>query len=245
MSKKRNTTGSNNNVSQSYGSMDVKNLIPKNFKQREFWDSLNENTITIAHGCAGTGKTLVALWYGLILLSEKTIDKIVYVRSDVGCDFQQGRGALKGEYDQKFLPLLGPVLDNLQVAMRSPGAAEYLISKGKVEPIFLEDVRGRSFNDCFVIVDEAQNITPDQVKTCLTRIGENSSLVLIGDTKQGDHATIRKNDGLSDAARRLQGIKGLGVIEFGPGDIVRNPLLKEILLRYEGQSHRPNLTLAA
>jgi phosphate starvation-inducible PhoH-like protein len=228
------------------GSMDINQFYPKNHKQREFWNSMRDNVVSLAYGCAGTGKTLLALWAGLGMISSREVEKLVYVRSDVSMDWQKGRnGALKGSYQEKFAPLLGPITDNLQVIMKSRGAAEYLVSKGVIEVSFLEDLRGRSLNNSFVIVDEAQNITPEQVKTCLTRLGEDSRLVLIGDTAQSDHHVIRQNDGLSDAARRLIGIRDLGITQFGLNDIVRNPLIKEILSRYEQPSFPPHLSIAA
>lgn len=227
--------------------MDVKPFYPKTERQRDFWGSMNSNVVSIAYGCAGTGKTLLALWYGLEMVSEGLVDKIMYVRSDVGMEHQRGRGsgALKGSYAEKFSPLLSPLLDNLNLAMRSKGSAEYLLNKGIVEGSFLEDVRGRSFNQTFVIVDEVQNVTRDQVKTCLTRVGEDSKMVLIGDTQQGDNPVIRQNCGLSDAVRRLHGIKDVGITQFGINDIVRNPLIKEILSRYESPNPAPHLSLAA
>lgn len=226
--------------------MDIRPFYPRTDRQRDFWISMQDNTVNIACGCAGTGKTLLALWFGLEMVSEGLVDRIMYVRSDVSTDHQRGgrNGALKGNYQEKFAPLLCPLSDNLRVIVKSGGAADYLLNKEVIEPLFLEDARGRSFNKAFVIVDEAQNITPDQVKTCLTRIGEDSKIVLIGDTAQSDHYIIRQNDGLSDASRRLHGLEGIGITRFGVDDIVRNPLIKSILTRYD-QPSSPYLSIAA
>jgi phosphate starvation-inducible protein PhoH and related proteins len=213
--------------------MDLLSFKPFTRKQEEFWNLMNKNTVVVAHGAAGTGKTLLALWYGLSLVNNNLVDKVIYVRSDVGVEFQRGRGALPGDFNEKIKPLLGPVLDNLPVMVKSTGMAEYLISKNIIEPVLLEDVRGRSFNNSFVIVDEAQNLLPTHVKTCLTRLGQKSKMVLIGDTKQADLETFRRNNGLLDAVYRLQNLKNVGIIKFDRTDSVRNSIISDVLERYE------------
>lgn len=213
--------------------MDLLSFKPFTRKQEEFWNLMNKNTVVVAHGAAGTGKTLLALWYGLSLVNSSLVDKVIYVRSDVGVEFQRGRGALPGDFNEKIKPLLGPVLDNLPVMVKSAGMAEYLISKNIIEPVLLEDVRGRSFNSSFVIVDEAQNLLPTHVKTCLTRLGQKSKMVMIGDTKQADLETFRRNNGLLDAVYRLQNLKNVGIIKFDRTDSVRNSIISDVLERYE------------
>ncbi len=109
--------------------MDVCPFYAKTDSQEALWQSLNKNTVTIAVGPAGVGKTLVALWFGLSAIKSRAFNKVVYVRSDVGCAHQRGRGALPGTMEEKMQPLMGPVLDNLSVICRSQGAAEYLLEK--------------------------------------------------------------------------------------------------------------------
>jgi hypothetical protein len=105
---------------------------------------------------------------------------------------------------------------------RSPGAAEYLLAKHTIEPMMLEDVRGRSFNECLIIFDEAQNSLPENVKTVISRVGENSKVVITGDTKQIDLDVFRHDSGLLDSYHRLANIAGVGRVQFSKSDIVRN-----------------------
>ena len=117
--------------------MDVLPFYPKTDSQEDLWTSLNKHTVSIAVGPAGVGKTLVALWWGLAAVKARGIEKIIYIRSDVGCAHQRGRGALPGTLEEKMAPLVGPVMDNLAVMCKSHGAAEYLTSKGIIESMML------------------------------------------------------------------------------------------------------------
>ena len=213
--------------------MDILPVKFQTYRQEEFNHLIRTNTVTIAHGSAGTGKTLLALWTGLSLVAKGDFDKVVYIRSDVGVEFQRGRGALPGDMSEKIAPLLGPILDNIPVCCRSHGAANYLLEKGIVEPLLLEDIRGRSLNKSFVIVDEVQNFLPIHVKTCLTRVGSESKMVLIGDTKQADLDVFRRENGLVDAIYRLRHLQDVGILEFHKEDIVRNSVIAHILDRYD------------
>lgn len=203
------------------------------WKQEELWNSFKRNTVTVGFGSAGTGKTLIALHYGLFGVAEGQFDKIYYIRSDVGVEYQRGRGALPGDLSEKIAPLIAPVLDNLPCIMRSQGAAEYLINKKIIEPVLLEDIRGRSLNEAFIVVDEAQNFLPSHCKTVLSRVGKDSKICLIGDTKQTDLEVFRRENGLVDAIHRLRDLPEVGVVEFGKEDIVRNSVIAHILDRYE------------
>jgi phosphate starvation-inducible PhoH-like protein len=213
--------------------MDILPFYPKTDRQEDLWTSLNKNTVTIAIGSAGVGKTLVGLWWGLTQIASGKIDRIYYVRSDVGCSHQRGRGALPGTMEEKIAPLVGPVYDNLSVMTRSEGAADYLLTKKIVHPVLLEDLRGRSFNDCLILFDEAQNSNKDQCKTVLSRVGENSKVMLTGDTRQIDLEVFSRDSGLLDAFHRLRNIKGVGTVQFSPEDIVRNGIIADILGAYE------------
>ncbi|ATW62789.1 PhoH-like protein [Synechococcus phage S-CBWM1] len=212
---------------------DILPFLPKNKRQSELWEALNRNTVTIAIGPSGVGKTLIALWWGLTEMSKGNLQKIYYVRSDVGCAHQRGRGALPGTMEEKMTPLIGPVYDNLAVMMRSSGAAEYLIQKKIIEPMMLEDVRGRSFNDCLIIFDEAQNALPENVKTVISRVGQDSKVVVTGDTRQIDLDVFRRENGLLDSYNRLAGLPSVGRVQFLREDIVRNGVIAAILEAYE------------
>ena len=213
--------------------MDLLQFSAATWRQDEMWKLIDTNTIVIAHGAAGTGKTLTALWKGLTGVKEGRYDKVYYVRSDVGVEFQRGRGALPGDFSEKVRPLLGPVLDNLSVMYRSHGAADYIISKEIIEPVLLEDIRGRSLNNAFVILDEAQNLLPSHCKTVLTRLGAGSKMCMIGDTRQADLDVFRRENGLLDAAYRLRDLKEVAIVQFQKEDVVRNSVIGHILDRYD------------
>lgn len=213
--------------------MDVLPFYSKTDHQEDLWTSLNKNTVTIAIGPAGVGKTLVALWWGLTEVAKGNLEKIYYVRSDVGCAHQRSRGALPGTMEEKMAPLVGPVYDNLVVMTRSRGAANYLVEKKVVEPMLLEDLRGRSFNECLIIFDEAQNALPENVKTVLSRVGEGSKVIVTGDTRQIDLDVFKSENGLLDCYHRLANIKGVGRVRFDRSDIVRNGIIADILEAYE------------
>jgi phosphate starvation-inducible PhoH-like protein len=213
--------------------MDVNPFYAKTQSQEDLWKSLNNNTVTIAVGPAGVGKTLVALWFGLSAIKSRAFTKIIYVRSDVGCAHQRGRGALPGTMEEKMAPLIGPVMDNLSVMTRSQGAAQYLLDKKIIEPMMLEDIRGRSLNESLIIFDEAQNTSLDQTKTVLSRVGENSRIVVTGDTRQIDLDVFKTNNGLLDAYHRLRNINNVGTVKFTKEDIVRNGVIADILSAYE------------
>jgi phosphate starvation-inducible PhoH-like protein len=189
--------------------MDVQPPKFLTWRQEELWNCFKRNTVTLAHGCAGTGKTLIALHYGLYGIASGDFDKVYYV------------------------PLIAPVLDNLPCIMRSQGAAEYLLNKKIIEPVLLEDIRGRSLNEAFIIVDEAQNFLPSHIKTCLSRVGKDSKICLIGDTKQTDLEVFRRENGLVDAIHRLRNLMEVGTVEFEKEDIVRNSVIAHILDRYD------------
>ena len=213
--------------------MDVLPFHAKTDSQENLWRSLNKNTVTIAVGPAGVGKTLVALWFGLSAIKARAFTKIIYVRSDVGCSHQRGRGALPGTLEEKMAPLIGPVMDNLSVMTRSQGAADYLMDKKIIEPMMLEDIRGRSLNESLIIFDEAQNTSPDQVKTVLSRVGENSRIIVTGDTKQIDLDVFKSHNGLLDCYHRLGNIENVGTVQFTNSDIVRNGVIADILAAYD------------
>jgi phosphate starvation-inducible PhoH-like protein len=232
--RKNRRAESANLVKESFGrGMDILPFYSKTDHQEDLWTSLNKNTVTIAIGPSGVGKTLVALWWGLTEVAKGNLEKVYYVRSDVGCSHQRGRGALPGTKEEKMAPLIGPACDNLMIVTKSMGASEYLLSKKIVDPFFLEDIRGRSFNDCLIIFDEAQNSKPDNVKTVITRVGKNSKVIITGDTRQIDLDVFKEENGLLDCYHRLANIAGVGRVKFDRGDIVRNGVIADILEAYE------------
>ena len=195
--------------------------------QKQMIRSIFDNTITLAHGIAGSGKTLTALYVALCLMKSHEVSEIFYLRSNPKTDNYKDIGSYPGERNEKFAPLLIPVESNLKKLV-PVNHVEYYMKK--ITPLFVEEVRGADFNDCVVIADEVQNCSPDTVKTILTRINTDSKAILLGDTGQRD--SNRFDDGLLDAIWRLKGINGIGCIEFGEEDCLRNPLIRDILKAY-------------
>lgn len=209
-----------------------KMLRPANSHQRAYVESIKSNIITLAIGSAGTGKTLLALHSAITLMNTESspIEKIIYLRSNVGMVEEKDLGFLPGTLTEKIMPLAYPVLDNL-IEFMEDHKARYLIESGRIEVLPVAMVRGRSFRNTFVIVDEAQNATPSMMKTLLTRISEGSKIVLVGDTSQCDLKATLKS-GLLDAANRLNGLSEVGIIRFTDSDIIRHPIIADILARY-------------
>ena len=206
-------------------------LYPKNENQKKYLESLEKNTITIAVGCPGTAKTLLALYYGFLLVQARQINKIYYIKPNVGSKWERDIGATPGELQEKLSDIvLDPVKDNLPCFM-TRGEMEYHLNKGTIEPKLFANIRGETFRDCLAILDEAQNIPPEAVKTFLTRLGTNCKMVICGDELQQD-VNLPRN-GLTDVVGRLKNLSDVGIVRFTREDIVRNGLIKQILERYE------------
>ena len=211
----------------------TKLIKPVNQRQREYIKLIKDKTVVLVEGSPGTAKTLLALHTSITLLNDESspIEKIFYIRANVGISEEQSIGALPGELTAKILPLAYPVLDSL-INFMSEGNAKYMIESSKIEVLPISMVRGRSFANSIVIVDECANCSPNSILTLLTRIGENSKMLLLGNSKQKD--TVAKiQDGLKDAIKRLQGLPQVGVVIFKDEDIIRNSVIKDILSRYE------------
>ena len=205
---------------------------PLTNNQADFLMSMDKCEWTFVQGPAGCGKTLLALQTALKAYEMRTIDKIYYVRNEPANNVFGGKvmGALPGDEKEKLVHLLGPIVDNLY-ELCSPGKAKYILDKGVVEPLTFELLRGRSFVNSFVIVDEAQNATVEGIITAMTRKGRNSKMVFIGDSRQKDTVVMFK-DGLSDAFQRLRGLDCVGMVRFGLKDVKRDPNLHSIMERY-------------
>ena len=212
---------------------DVKfHLEPKTANQKNYLHTIRKNVITICTGPAGTGKTALAVGYGIqnIKCSTPLYKKLIIVRPIIGA-CGEDIGFLKGDLEEKLAPWMGPIIDNLKVFL-SEGTIDYLIKNKQIEGLALSHMRGRSLNDCYILLDEAQNCSPEQLLMMLTRIGKNSKLVINGDLKQSDLKDHEKS-GLMDAITRLEDMEGIGICKLDHNDILRNPLIGEILYRYE------------
>ena len=201
---------------------EVSGLVPINDKQRELLDSLKSNNQIFILGPAGTGKTYVTATYAADLYTLKEIDRIVITRPHVAVG--KDIGFLPGSLEEKTYPWALPVLDVLQKHL-GKGTVDTAIKNGNIEMAPLALMRGRSFDNAFIIVDETQNITIHELKMLLTRVGEGSKIVLNGDAQQSD---LKEGDGLSKAIHLAKKwLLPIPVVEFGVDDIVRSDICAE------------------
>lgn len=204
-------------------------IYPKTMGQKMFVDTMSSNDIIFALGPAGTGKTYLAVILAVTMLKKGEFKKIVLTRPAV--EAGESLGFLPGDLKEKVDPYLTPLYDALY-EMLGQEATQKLIDKNVIEIAPLAYMRGRTLNEAFVILDEAQNTTASQMKMFLTRLGYQSKMIITGDATQVD-LKIGKENGLVDASNRLQGIERIGIITLGVKDIVRHPLVQKIIERYE------------
>lgn len=203
--------------------------------QEEYFQSLEENQITICTGYAGTGKTFLALNAALKkLYSNKAggISRIVIIRPYIQTNIGEKLGALPGNLHEKVTPYVESIKDNLRDLIDDNQEIERLI-RNKIEFTVLSMCRGRSFSDCFVIVEEAQNVPldGDAMKMILTRVGKNCTMVIAGDLDQCDIDS--RDSGLAEAINLLEDMPSVGIVEMNNIEAVqRSPIVREILRRY-------------
>lgn len=209
--------------------------VAKTTAQGFYLESLREQPLTIGTGPAGAGKSFLAMAVALEKLLANEVSKIVLTRPV--CEAGESLGFLPGTFEEKVAPYLRPLLDALEDLV-GPTMAKKLLDAGKIEFAPLAYMRGRTFTNSFVILDEAQNTTVEQMKLFLTRAGEYTTLVVNGDVTQSDLRGAVEN-GLEYAVRRLRGRSAMiNVIEFGHSDIQRSALVKEILTHLDGPEER-------
>lgn len=206
-----------------------KSIYPKTLSQVRYIQELSKNEITISYGPAGTGKTYIAVCDAIKNLKKSNYKKIVLTRPVV--EAGESLGFLPGEIKEKVDPYLIPLYDAIYDLIGKQSTLE-LIENGTIEIAPLAYMRGRTLENSYVILDEAQNTTNKQMKLFLTRLGFNSKMVITGDISQID-LNNKKDSGLISAINKLNGIKGIKIVEFSNKDIVRNPLIQKILERYE------------
>ncbi|WP_034619320.1 PhoH family protein [Chitinibacter tainanensis] len=202
-------------------------LSAKTITQRKLINSLRHQQLTFAVGPAGTGKTYICGSVAADMLLDGHVDKIIITRPAVEAEEQLG--FLPGEKEDKYAPYIAPFLDVLNERLGKT-RVEYLIKHGRIEASPFAYMRGKTFKNAIVILDEAQNATPGQMKLFLTRIGENCRVVINGDESQVD---IRGKSGLTDAIEKISYIPSVSVIRFQRQDCVRSGLAGEILQAYE------------
>lgn len=202
-------------------------LIPKSTKQAEYIDALKTASQVIVLGPAGTGKTYIGATKASQLYQEKMIDKIIITRPNVAAG--KSIGYFPGTLEEKMMPWVMPVLEVLHWHL-GKGVVETGIKNGNIEIAPFETMRGRSFQDAFVILDEAQNVTPHEMKMFLTRVGENCTVILNGDIQQSD---LGETSGLSKAIHMAKKhLIPVPIVEFGPDDIVRSQLCKQWIIAF-------------
>lgn len=194
--------------------------------QAHYLSALGEYQLVFAIGPAGTGKTYVASAYAADLLQSKAIERIIITRPNV--EVGAGFGFLPGELEDKYAPYLAPFRE-VMIERMGLSQYEYALKVESISPQPLAFMRGATFNDAFVILDEAQNCTPAEMKMFLTRIGKNCTVVVDGDPEQCD---LPGPSGLNDAVSRLESLPDVAVIEFTEDDIVRSGLVRDILIAY-------------
>ncbi len=219
-----------------YISSKKKVITPKSIRQREYVNSIRNNDIVFSIGPAGTGKTYLAMAMAISALTKKEVSRLVLTRPAV--EAGERLGFLPGDLYEKVNPYLRPLYDALHDMMDFESAAR-MLDQGVIEVAPLAFMRGRTLNDSFVILDEAQNVTREQMKMFLTRLGFGSKAVITGDITQTD-LPVGKPSGLIEARRILEGINGINFVSLTSKDVVRHPLVQEIIDAYdkEGQNRR-------
>lgn len=195
--------------------------------QKEYIDAIENNIITFAIGCAGTAKTYLAATAAVKALKEKQISKIIITRSPIALE-GYSMGYIPGTDGDKMAPWIAPLIDVFS-KFYTPEKLNSMLDSGVIEAVPMAYIRGRSFENCFIILDEAQNISINAFKSVMTRIGVGSKLVICGDTKQTD---INGTSGLETAARIMEGANGVAIIRMGFEDIVRSGITAEVIKRF-------------
>jgi phosphate starvation-inducible PhoH-like protein len=204
-------------------------IAPKSVNQRRYLDAIDEHDIVFGVGPAGTGKTYLAMAQAVSFLLQKKVSRIILARPAV--EAGEKLGFLPGDLQEKVNPYLRPLYDALY-DMLEVDRVERLLERGNVEIAPLAFMRGRTLNDSFVILDEAQNTTSEQMKMFLTRLGFGSKAVVTGDITQIDLPT-GKASGLVEAMKIVSGVEGISFVHFDDRDVVRHKLVQQIVKAYE------------
>ena len=204
-------------------------ILPRTQNQKDYFQLLNSKDIVFAYGPAGTGKTFLAVAKAVASLQQGLVKKIILSRPAV--EAGEKLGFLPGDLKEKVDPFLRPIYDALY-EMMPYDQVEKKLANNIIEIAPIAFMRGRTLEDCFIILDEAQNTTKIQMKMFLTRLGKNSKMVVVGDNTQID--LISKNDsGLIDASKKLKNIQDIGFIELDQRDVIRHEVVRKIINAYE------------
>jgi len=215
-----------------------RNVTPKTLNQKLYLEAIEKHDMVFGIGPAGTGKTYLAVSMAVRCLLEKKVSRIVLTRPAV--EAGERLGFLPGTLQEKIDPYLKPLYDALY-DMLDAERVDRNIERGMIEIAPIAFMRGRTLNDSFVILDEAQNTTPEQMKMFLTRIGYNSKAIITGDVTQID-LPLGKMSGLIEARNIVSGVEGIAFVDFGERDVVRHPLVQRIVRAYESYTASQNST---
>tara|TARA_A100001515_G_scaffold2369_1_gene2362 strand:- start:574 stop:1404 length:831 start_codon:yes stop_codon:yes gene_type:complete len=208
--------------------IDWSNLEFRTPNQKSFYNIISRNDVTFSVGPAGCGKTFLATHYALKNLAKGKYDKMVITKPLVEVDGER-MGYLPGDIDEKTMPYMMSLYYNMEQIIGKQ-RLDVLKKAGVIQVIPLAYMRGLTLTDSVVVLDEAQNATPAQIKTFLTRIGNGSKYIVCGDLMQSD---IRKENGLEDSIKRFTGIRKVGFSQFDLSDVVRHPIVAHLLERYQ------------
>jgi phosphate starvation-inducible PhoH-like protein len=206
-------------------------IAPKGVAQKRYLEVIRDHDVVFGIGPAGTGKTYLAMAMAVSALMQRKVKRIILTRPAV--EAGEKLGFLPGDLAEKVNPYLRPLYDAMH-DMMDLDKAQALIQRGSIEVAPLAFMRGRTLNDSFVILDEAQNTTAEQMKMFLTRLGYESKAVITGDVTQVDLPEGRKS-GLSDAIHLLSGVEGIAFVNFTDVDVVRHPLVAKIVRAYDAR----------
>ncbi|MEY3657602.1 MAG: hypothetical protein RL425_363 [Pseudomonadota bacterium] len=212
-----------------------KTIVPRSPTQIRYMEALVRNDVIFALGPAGTGKTYLAVAQAVSQLISGSVDRLILSRPAV--EAGERLGFLPGDMKEKVDPYLRPLYDALYDCLPAE-QVERRIASGEIEIAPIAFMRGRTLADSFIILDEAQNTTPAQMKMFLTRFGMNSRMVICGDPRQVDLPDPSKS-GLADAVARLEGVESIATVRFNVGDVVRHPIVGRIVEAYEGPDSAP------
>ena len=215
-----------------------KPIKAKTVGQQQYMKAIMKNTVTLGVGPAGTGKTYLAVAAAVAAFRERTVNRIILTRPAV--EAGERLGFLPGDLQNKVDPYLRPLYDALYDMLGAETFQKYQ-ERGSIEVAPLAYMRGRTLDDSFIILDEAQNTTKEQMKMFLTRLGFGSKIVITGDVTQIDLPSD-KVSGLKDAMRVLEGVKDIAVCKLTSADVVRHALVQEIINAYEKAERKPEIT---
>ncbi|MFP4353170.1 MAG: PhoH family protein [Puniceicoccaceae bacterium] len=213
-----------------------KSIVPKTVHQKQYLNRIRNHDVAFGIGPAGTGKTYLAMAAALDAFQRGQAEKLVFTRPAV--EAGEALGFLPGDLQEKILPYLRPLYDALY-DMVGVEETQRMMERQQIEIAPLAYMRGRTLSRSFVILDEAQNTTPEQMMMFLTRLGDDSKMVITGDITQVDLPRSKKS-GLKQAVGILAGVKGISIFEFDAVDVVRHPLVQRIIRAYEENSGAPD-----